>query len=97
MALTSNKGKGMPSSNQGTKRARIVQEISWYLNIDPQLMKDLFFRLPYKNIRHTLGGPRALYKVGPSVVEPFDDDDPTDDDQAQVDSSLESDADDGRT
>ncbi|MCD9640840.1 hypothetical protein HAX54_026545 [Datura stramonium] len=38
---------------------------------------------------------RALCRVGPCFEEPFDEDDPTNDEQACVDSYLESDADDG--
>ncbi|MCE0481318.1 hypothetical protein HAX54_038996 [Datura stramonium] len=38
---------------------------------------------------------RALYRVGPGFREPFDDDDATNEEQAQVDSNLESNSDDG--
>ncbi|MCD7461884.1 hypothetical protein HAX54_047337 [Datura stramonium] len=38
---------------------------------------------------------RALCRVGPGSEEPFDDDDATDEEQARVDSDLESDGDDG--
>ncbi|MCD9559091.1 hypothetical protein HAX54_016823, partial [Datura stramonium] len=38
---------------------------------------------------------RALSRVKPGFEEPFDDDDPADDEQVRVDSDLESDANDG--
>ncbi|MCD9640992.1 hypothetical protein HAX54_026789 [Datura stramonium] len=38
---------------------------------------------------------RALFKVGPSFEEPFEDDDPIENGKIQVDSDVESDADDG--
>ncbi|MCD7460553.1 hypothetical protein HAX54_043766 [Datura stramonium] len=38
---------------------------------------------------------RALYRVGPGLEEPFDNDDPTNDEKARVDSNLKYDVDDG--
>ncbi|MCD7464343.1 hypothetical protein HAX54_052537 [Datura stramonium] len=58
-------------------------------------MKDLILRPLYREIRHTLSGPNSVASVGLGFEEPFDHDDAIDEEQARVDSDLESDDDDG--
>ncbi|MCE3051990.1 hypothetical protein HAX54_051365 [Datura stramonium] len=105
MAQKSNKGKGVASSSQGTKRASMGQEAQ---NKDASMPKTTLViwtplghsarRRPINVevvIRDVLRRARVKKRVGPEFEEPFDDNDATDNEQDRVDFDLKSDGDDG--
>ncbi|MCD7467885.1 hypothetical protein HAX54_005541 [Datura stramonium] len=87
MAPKSTKGKGVTSSSQGPKRARMGQEAP---------MKDASIpKQPTSPYRLLGSWSKKIKKLGQFLRSPFDDDDPIEDEQARVDSDLESNNDDG--
>ncbi|MCE3049869.1 hypothetical protein HAX54_046023 [Datura stramonium] len=100
MAPKSSKRKGCLHNKPRSKRERMVQEaLMRILECHNNHQGDMDYVGSWRkklNVDYQLSEhSRALYRVGPGLEEPFDNDDPTNDEKARVDSNLKYDVDDG--